>query len=217
MSMRTIIAALALFALPVAASGQPGMGYHDGAGVPLLFAQIDIPIYDQTGRLLVDLRTEEPITNQLCVTVPIDNVTQDFRHAEFAHGGSRDWLRSVSYTIDMAHRQVVVHHVWVLRAIAIPESPGYKLINFPSEVDYAIHIAQRFINYRPLTSQCNWDDLLAHLVVTRRVPKGGGGGGDQGPWLPPEACFPPSMTGCTGNLPRGFNCWTDTSGVRHCL
>jgi hypothetical protein len=207
--MCNFLAVLAIAAMPIVAYAQAGMGYHDGAGVPLLFAQIDIPIYDQTGRLLVDPQTEEPITGQLCVPVPIDNGTQDFRHDELAHSGSKDWLRSVSYTIDMAHRQVVVHHVWVLRTIAISESPGYTLINFPSEVDYAINIAQRFINYRPLTSKCNWDDLLAHLVVTRRGPNGG------------------ESSGGGGNLPRGMNCWTEyvhgyshgvptTTPVRHC-
>jgi hypothetical protein len=209
--MRKALGVLMALAAPAMAFAQGGTGYHDNFGDPLLFAQVDIPVLDQHGVPLVDPATGSPVTAQYCRAVPINNIPESITKSEVSGDDTPLWLKAVSFTLDMSHHQIVIHHVWMLDTIATPQSPGYKLISSPRVIDYDVNIAQRFTTTRPMTSKCNWDQILANVVVTRETPPSGGG-----------------TTGAGGRMPQFFNCWTEfvhnwsprngpsTTTVRHC-
>ena len=159
---------LASLALPVAAFAQAGVGYHDKFGVPLVFAQVEIPIYDQNGRLLVDPKTQQPISASFCLAVPVDEELTD--RTEQISTSDAHWLQAIHYTLDLPHRQIVIRHVWVLDTIKTPESPGYRVIHSPRMVNYDLEDYRApLLDTRPLDGRCNWDEILANLVVSRKV------------------------------------------------
>lgn len=176
--MRTTLAVFALLSAPVLAFGQAGMTYTDGYGHPLLFGEVVIPVYDENGHLLHDPTTGgQPVTATYCF-VASDNKPSKQVDAERVSDSDQRWVRRISYTLDMERQQLIVTHVWTLATIATPGvGHGYRVITSPGVVGYATHIVQPLSPYRPGGSHCDWDQILANLVVTGTAPSGGGGSG----------------------------------------
>jgi hypothetical protein len=62
--------------------------------------------------------------------VTIDEEKTEIRKGKVSDS-DKSWLQDISYSLDMRHGQIIVHHVWTLNTIATPQSPGYQVIHSP--------------------------------------------------------------------------------------
>lgn len=181
--MRPILAALVLLSLPLSAGAQTGQAYQDKFGDPLLFADVDIPIRDQTGQYLVDPASQRPIFARSCLTVPANETQTDV--TKRTSTSDANWLQGIHYMLDLAEGQIIIRHVWVLDTIKTAQSPGYQVVHSPRMVNYDFDDYRApLLHTRPPDIRdghpCDWDRIMANLTVTRNEPvqsRGGGGGG----------------------------------------
>ncbi len=154
-----------------------GVGHTTSAqfGHPL-FAFVEIPILDNSGRPLVNGETGERITNGLCLAWP-STATQERRVEKVTDS----LLTSVAYTVDVPRRTVVIDKVRMVNTIATPETiplgaRGWMLAGPPDEVTLSVNLTGRLFDRPQPGWKCtddNWRRALAGFRYTPPSPSAG--------------------------------------------
>jgi hypothetical protein len=144
-----------------------------------LFAYVEIPALDNSGRPLINGETGERLTEGICAAWPStagrDQGVQTFPADRL--------VKSAHYVVDVPHRTVVVDRVRMRNTIATPETiplgaRGWMLAGPPEELTVSVNITARLYDSPQPGWKCNDDNWRRAVAGFRYTPPSPGAVGD---------------------------------------